>query len=55
MKVIIECWMNHHFPLSGTSIRLLNDLYDYIHRGWFNYKETNDFDQKVTITIEVEE
>ena len=53
MKVIIKCWMNHHFPLPEKFT--FNDLYMYIVAGHFFWKETDQCDQKVTITIEVEE
>jgi hypothetical protein len=51
-SVEITAWFNHHFPLQ---IKNLTDLFSAIHASHIYFKEDIDHDQKVTITIEVEE
>jgi hypothetical protein len=51
-KVIIA-YINHHFPLPDKFT--LTDLYAYLLNGHIFWKEDVEHDQKITITIEVEE
>lgn len=55
MKVVIECWIDHHHPLSEKEITNLGQLYVLIHYGRIWFREDKDHDQKIKITIEVEE
>jgi len=47
--------MDHHYGLSEKSIRNLNDLYGLILNGIIWHKEDDKHDQKITITIGVED
>ena len=53
MTYKIICYKDHHWRL--RPIKNLNDLYSLIHDGYLWFKETEDRDEKVTITIEIED
>jgi len=55
MKYVIQAWKNHHFPWHEKEIKILNDLYKLIDQGRIWYKETDEMDEKITITIETED
>ena len=45
--------MNSHFPIDGKFS--FKDLHKYLHEGFFFWKEDDEHDQKITITIEVDD
>jgi hypothetical protein len=53
VKIVIQAWINHHFPFPGKLN--LNDLYKYLLNGWIYWQEDREHDQKITITIETED
>jgi len=51
-RVIIVCWKDHRI---GLDIKNFHDLAIAIHSGFLWHKEDEEHDEKVTITIEVED
>jgi len=55
MKKTIEAWIDHHFPISESEVNNLERLYSLIHSGRIWWKEDDKHDQKILITIEIED
>lgn len=55
MQITIEAWKDHHDGWTEKSIRTLNDLYSYIHDGRIWHQEDEKYDEKIKITIEIED
>jgi hypothetical protein len=55
MKVVIECWKDHHYQWTEKDLKTLNDLWTLIHLGYIWHCEDSTHDEKITITIKTEE
>jgi len=55
MKTQIIAFYNSHFPVDEKTFKDLRSLYTALHNGHIFWKETNDFDSKITITIQTDE